>query len=132
MRAMRWIIVIFLALLAGCSSAGNLGFVMRSSADPIAVLKSGTNFEELGFAEGKACRHFVLAIIPWGDSDFQTAVDDALAKSGGDALVNVTTASSLYGFIPIYNVYSFTCTRVKGTAIKFIKEERTSQEKAQE
>jgi hypothetical protein len=132
MRAMRWVIVIALALLAGCSSAGNLGFVMRSSADPISILKSGTNFEELGFTEGKACRHFVLAIIPWGDSNFQTAVDDALVRSGGDALVNVTTESSLYGFIPIYNVYSFTCTRVKGIAIKFIKEERTALEKAQE
>jgi len=129
---MRWVIVIALALLAGCSSAGNLGFVMRSSADPISILKAKTNFEELGFAEGKACRHFVLAIIPWGDSNFQTAVDDALVRSGGDALVNVTTESSLYGFIPIYNVYSFTCTRVKGIAIKFIKEERTALEKAQE
>jgi len=126
MRAMTWIVLISLALLAGCSSAGNLGFVMRSSADPISILKAGTKFEELGFAKGKACRHFALALIPWGDSDFQTAVDDALAKSGGDALVNVTTESSLYGFIPLYNVYSFTCTHVKGTAIQFIKEEHSA------
>jgi hypothetical protein len=42
-----------------------------------------------------------------------------LASSGGDALVNVSTATSLYGFVPVYNVFSFTCTTVKGTAIKF-------------
>jgi hypothetical protein len=126
MRAMTLFVITFLILLAGCSSAGNLGLVMRSSADPISILKSGTHFEELGFTEGKACRHFVLAIIPWGNSDFQKAVDEALVRSGGDALVNVTTESSLYGFIPIYNVYSFTCTRVKGTAIKFITDQKTA------
>ena len=122
MKAPKWITIILLVLLAGCSTAGNLGIVIRSSADPISILKAANKFEELGFVEGKACRHFVLALIPWGNSDFQTAVDDALVQNGGDALVNVTTESSLYGFIPIYNVYSFTCTRVKGTAIKFIKE----------
>lgn len=129
MRERHWMVIISLAFLTGCSSVGNLGIVVKSSADPIAILKSGKNFEELGFAEGKACRHFVLAIIPWGNSDFQKAVDEALVGTGGDALVNVTTESSLYGFIPIYNVYSFTCTRVKGIVIKFIKEEQTSQEK---
>ena len=77
-----------MVLLAGCSTAGNLGIVIRSSADPISILKAANKFEELGFVEGKACRHFVLALIPWGNSDFQTAVDDALVQNGGDALVN--------------------------------------------
>jgi hypothetical protein len=132
MRAMTWIVLISLILLAGCSSSGSIGIVVKTSADPISILKTGNKFEELGFAKGKACRHFALALIPWGDSDFQTAVDDALAKSGGDALVNVATESSHYGFIPIYNVYSFTCTRVKGTAIKFIKEERPARVKGEQ
>ena len=30
-----------------------------------------------------------------------------------------TVSSSLYGFIPIYNVYSFTCTSVSGIAVKY-------------
>lgn len=47
------------------------------------------------------------------------AVDKALEATGGDALLNVSAESSLYGFIPIYNVYTFTCTTVRGTAIKF-------------
>ena len=74
--------------------------------------------KDLGPAEGQACRYFIIAVVPWGNSDVQTAVDKALAPSGGDALVNVTTSTSLYGFIPVYNVLSFTCTTVKGTAIK--------------
>jgi hypothetical protein len=120
MKAMTGIGMICLILLTGCSSTGNLGVVVRSSADPISILRTGNNFQDLGFTEGQACRHFFLAIIPWGNSDFQKAVDIALERTGGDALVNVTTESSLYGFIPIYNVYSFTCTTVKGTAIKLL------------
>jgi hypothetical protein len=58
-------------------------------------------------------------VVPWGNSDIQKAVDEALHTSGGDALVNVTTATSLYGIFPIYNLFSFTCTTVKGTAVKF-------------
>jgi hypothetical protein len=48
-----------------------------------------------------------------------TAVDEALEKSGGDALLNATVSSSLFGFIPYYNLFAFTCTSVKGTAIRF-------------
>lgn len=106
-------------VLAGCSTTGNLGIVTRSTANPSALLTERTSFKEIGPAEGKACRHFFLAIIPSGQSDVAAAVDKALAATGGDALINVSTESSLYGFIPIYNVYSYTCTIVRGTAIKF-------------
>ncbi|MEO5955790.1 MAG: hypothetical protein ABIR36_08910 [Nitrospiraceae bacterium] len=106
-------------IITGCSSSGTLGIVTRSTADAGGLLKAGRSFQDLGPAEGTACRHFVLAIIPWGDSTFSTAVDNALQQKGGDALINVTVTSSLYGFIPIYNVYSFTCTEVKGVAVKF-------------
>ena len=106
-------------VIAGCSSSGTLGIVTRSTADAGGLLKAGRGFQDLGPAEGTACRHFVLAIIPWGDSTFSTAVDNALQQKGGDALINVTVTSSLYGFIPLYNIYSFTCTEVKGIAIKF-------------
>ncbi|MCA9468013.1 MAG: hypothetical protein KC643_21575 [Nitrospira sp.] len=118
---MRNGMLIFLAFIffAGCSTAGRLGIVTKSSADPSSLLKNSQGYEELGPTEGKACRYFLLAIIPWGNSDFEKAVNIALEKTGGDALLNVTAESSLYGFIPIYNVFSFTCTTVKGTAIKF-------------
>jgi hypothetical protein len=106
-------------VVTGCSSSGTLGIVTRSTADASGLLKSGRSFQDLGPAEGSACRHFVLAIIPWGDSAFSTAVENALQQKRADALINVTVTSSLYGFIPIYNVYSFTCTEVKGIAVKF-------------
>ncbi len=119
MGRFRWLIVASALLVGGCSSSGTLGIVTLSSADPASLIKSGRPFKELGPAEGQACRHFVLAIIPWGQGDFAHAVDQALGQKGGDALLNVSVETSLYGFIPIYNVYSFTCTTVKGIAIKF-------------
>jgi hypothetical protein len=109
-------LLVLAMMLVGCTSVGHLGIVTRASANNADRLKSGVEFEELGPAEGSACRHFVIAVIPFGDS---TSVDDALAQRGGDALVNVTVSSSLYGFVPIYNVYSFTCTSVQGVAVKF-------------
>lgn len=111
-------LVLFL-LSVGCTSVGNLGIVTRASANNADILKSGVAFEELGAAEASACRHFVLALIPFGNSSFSKAVNDALAPRAGDALINVTVSTSLYGFFPLYNVYSFTCTSVQGVAVKF-------------
>jgi hypothetical protein len=118
-RALFLSFLLMTLVVTGCSSSGTLGIVTRSSADAGELLKSGRSYQDLGLAEGSACRHFVLAIIPWGDSTFSAAVEDALQKKSGDALINVTVTSSLYGFIPIYNVYSYTCTEVKGVAVKF-------------
>src|SRR5688572_17278201 len=119
MRHFLCVLVASTLCLAGCSSSGTLGIVTRSAADPASLLKSGRTFQELGPVEGQACRHFVLAIIPWGEADFAKAVEKALVERGGDALLNVSVETSLYGFVPIYNVYSFTCTTVKGVAVKF-------------
>lgn len=118
-RALFLSFALLTLVVTGCSSSGTLGIVTRSSADAGGLLKSGRAFQDLGPAEGSACRHFLLAIIPWGDSTLSTAVDNALQQKGGDALINVSVTSSLYGFIPLYNVYSFTCTEVKGVAVKF-------------
>ena len=104
--------------LAGCVSVGSLGVITKSSVDLASLLKTAHSVKDLGPAQGQAGRFFVIAVVPFGNSDVQTAVDKALAPTGGDALVNVTTSSSLYGFIPVYNVLSFTCTSVKGTAVK--------------
>ena len=117
-RRLCFMLVLFL-MSVGCTSVGNLGIVTRPSSSNAERLKAGVAFEELGPAEGSACRHFVIAVIPFGDSSFSKAVEDALAQRGGDALINVTVSSSLYGFVPIYNVYSFTCTSVQGMAVKF-------------
>ena len=112
-------LIVLVIFLAGCTSTGTLGIIAKSSANPAKLLQSAQDFEELGLTEGEACRHFVLAIIPFGNSNLEEAVNKALEKTGGDALINVSTTSTLYGFIPFYNVYSYTCTTVRGIAIKF-------------
>jgi len=115
------LILTALVLSFGCTSVGTLGIVTKSTGDPGAVLRNGQSYKELGAVEGKACRFFALAVVPWGDATLSTAVDDALAKVNGEALINVTVSNSLYGFVPIYNIFAFTCTEVKGIAISFDK-----------
>ena len=115
----KLLLLLVVIFLAGCSSTGSLGMVVKSTLDPGALLTKQTPFREIGPAEGEACRFFILAVLPFGSSDFAAATDEALAKSGGDALLNVSVTSSLYGFIPIYNLFTYTCTNVKGIAVKF-------------
>ena len=114
-----FLLLLVVMLITGCTSVGTLGLVTKSSGDPCSLLKKSRSYKELGPTEGEACRFFLLAVLPFGDSTFSTEVNDALTKTGGDALLNVSVSSSLYGLIPIYNVLSFTCTTVKGIAIKF-------------
>jgi hypothetical protein len=114
-------LLVTMLLLAGCTTTGNLGLVTKSTGDPGALLRNSQSYKELGLVEGEACRFFFLAILPWGDSSFSTAVDQALGTVGGDALMNVSVSSSLYGFIPIYNIFTYTCTNIRGIAIKFEK-----------
>lgn len=117
---MIMILILLVSFLAGCTSVGTVGMVTKSSAEPVAILKNGQAYKELGTAQGEACRFFLLGIFPWGDATMSAAVDDALSKVGGDAMVNVTVSNSLYGLLPVfYNVFSYTCTDVKGIAVKF-------------
>ena len=106
-------------LMAGCSSTGNLGLISKSAADPGSLVTSGRNYKEIGPANGQACRYILVGIIPWGDSTASAAIADALGKTGGDALLNVSVTSNLYSLIPIYNVFCWTCTSVEGISIKY-------------
>ena len=112
-------LLFFMLLITACASTGNLGVVTKSQADPASLLTSSRGFNEIGTARGKACRFFLVGIIPWGDSTVTQAIDNAL-EGGGDALINVSVTSSLYGFVPIYNIFCFTCTEVEGIAIEFV------------
>ncbi|MCA9468519.1 MAG: hypothetical protein KC643_24185, partial [Nitrospira sp.] len=71
MRATAWMVIALLLSLAGCVSVGNLGLVTKSGLNPISILQTETKFQELGPTKARACRHFLLAVIPWGDSDIQ-------------------------------------------------------------
>ena len=112
------ILALVISIFASCSSTGNMGIATRSQANPGSLLTSSQSFKEIGPAKGKACRYFILGIIPTGDSTVTKAIDNALSE-GGDALVNISVTSSLYGFLPIYNIFSYTCTEVEGIAIEF-------------
>ena len=118
---MKKTIFLLLAVLfiANCSSTGNLGMVTKSQANPSSLLSSSQSFKEIGPVNGEACRFFLLGVAPFGDSTFSQAIDKAL-ENGGDALINISVTSSLYGFVPIYNIFCFTCTDVEGIAIKFV------------
>ena len=120
-RIITYALVLPMALSVGpaaCVSTGTLGLVAKSGADPGRILREAHTYQELGHAEGQGCRFFVIDLIPFGDSTLSTALDHALEKKGGNALVNVSTSTSLYGFVPIWNILSFTCTTIQGTAIK--------------
>jgi hypothetical protein len=105
--------------IASCSSTGNLGMVTKSQVNPSSLLSSPHSFKEIGLVNGHACRFFLLGVAPWGDSTFSQAIDNAL-ENGGDALINISVTSSLYGFVPIYNIFCYTCTEVEGIAIEFV------------
>ncbi|MBK8174194.1 MAG: hypothetical protein IPK66_02510 [Rhodospirillales bacterium] len=105
--------------LAGCETSSQIGIITRPSADPGAVLRDPQPYRQLGMTKGRSCRYFLLAIIPWGDGTVTQALDDALTPVGGDALINVLVTSSLYTFIPYFNVFSFGCTTVEGVAVSF-------------
>jgi hypothetical protein len=118
-------IVLTALILGGCSSTGNLGMATKSMADPGSLVTSAGGYKEVGPAKGEACRYILLGIIPWGDSTATKAITAALEQSGGDALINASVTSSLYTFVPIYNVFCFTCTSVEGIAIKFESQVKT-------
>jgi hypothetical protein len=106
-------------VLSGCSSTANLGLITKSSAKPSDIIEKQHLVREIGPAKGQVCRGFFAGLIPFGNSNLPKAVDKALIETGGDALVNVSVTTSLYGFMPIaYNVISFTCTTVEGVAIR--------------
>jgi hypothetical protein len=111
--------VVLLVVVAACSSVDQVGMITLPSADPGSLLTKPVAYQTLGVAEGKACRYFAIGLIPWGNSTAGAALEKALASTGGNAMLNASIQTDLYGFIPIYNVFNFTCTTVRGTAIRF-------------
>jgi len=110
--------VLMSGLGLGCASTTSHGLITRQMANPGDLLTSAHPYQEIGPTEGRSCRFFLVAIVPWGDSTTGAALEKALAGAGGNALLNASVTTSLYGFVPIYNVLSFTCTTVRGVAIQ--------------
>src|SRR6185295_7574188 len=95
--------------LAGCASVGSVGLMVKSTANPAELARSAS-YQDLGPAEADSCRYLIIGVIPYGNADPGYVLDKALAGKGADALLNVSTSNSHYGFVPIYNVFSITCT----------------------
>ncbi|MDA8059160.1 MAG: hypothetical protein ACYCXP_05350 [Leptospirillum sp.] len=112
-----------MVFLSACTSTGSLGLISNSETETDLGPHDSHRFHRVGSEiTGTACRHFILGIIPWGDSDVETALRHALhahPSLKADGLVHVTTETSLYGFFPLYDVYTLTCTTVKGIPIRF-------------
>lgn len=110
-------------LLAGCTSTGSLGILSNSESEADLGPHDDHTFHRVGSEiSGKACRHFILGILPIGNSDIESAMRNALSthpELKADGLVHVATQSTLYGFLPLYNVYTVTCTTVRGVPIRF-------------
>lgn len=74
-------------------------------------------FETIGPTEGISCQSSLGWIRTEGKgTDIQFAIDDALEKVEGDALINMTVD---YERLMVFLIISKQCTKVKGTAIKF-------------
>jgi len=53
-------------------------------------------YKVLGHAEGKSGYFSLLAVLPFGHPDYNTAIQNAVSKySGGTALINVRSYSSV-------------------------------------
>lgn len=109
--------LVLVTLLCGCRTTRSMSIIARERVNASELLGTALEYEDLGRVRGGACRFFVLNLIPFGDSTPAAALEDALEKVGGDAMIDVLVSTSLYGLAPIYNLLSFTCTSMTGTAI---------------
>jgi hypothetical protein len=88
--------------------------------NPIAMMPSTKplapgSFQELGPVEETDCLWYLFSIIPvTTGNNMQGAMADAIKKSGGDALVQVTAETYYQNFI----VISRYCTIIQGVAVK--------------
>ena len=127
MKSLRSLVTLSLLsltlLAAGCTSTGTLGLLTNNETETDLGPHDSHLFHRVGSPiEGRACRHFILGVVPWGDSDLESAMRNAFQKNPelhADGLVHVATSTSLYNFFPLYNVYTLTCTTVRGTPIRF-------------
>lgn len=111
-------LIALLLAVSGCSTTSHMGVVSAPGSNPEAMLGNANDYERVGPVSGRACRFFALGVFPWGDSTPGAAVNKALSDSEADAVIDASATTSLYGFLPIYQVLSYTCTTVRGTGVR--------------
>lgn len=110
---MKFFVAMCILVLAGCAVTP-LG--LTDSSTPL----EGTNgqhrpYQVLGKAEGSQGYFSLFGLIPFGSNDFRAAMDDAVKKLNGDALVNVR-----YWYrVSNYFVGTYASIEVEGDVIKF-------------
>lgn len=110
---MKKIILILLSLF--------LAALLGSCVSPVGLTSSSTPLqgkiieENLGASEGSHGSVAVLGLYSIGRPDIDIAIDEAVKKKGGDALINVR----LYESTSYFLLFSYTKVIVKGDVIRF-------------
>jgi len=97
--------------LAGCT-------VYLPTPPGMSSTEVSPNVQIVGTVEGESQSSNVFGFGPFGDHSLRAALQDALSKRGGDALINVSIDQSSTSFGPFYRVNR---TMVMGTAVKYMK-----------
>lgn len=107
------ILTVLILSIAGCSTSP---VCVTSSVTP---MSGKTVSENMGRCEGSDTAWSFLGLFMIGRPDLDVAIKDALARSGGDTLVNVRCyETSRYFFL-----FSLTTVTVEGEAVKFSPDE---------
>jgi hypothetical protein len=102
-------------------SSLSLAVLLGSCVSPIGLTSSSTPLqgkiieENLGASEGGHGSVAVLGLYSIGRPDIDIAIDEAVKKKGGDALINVRLYESTSYFV----LFSYTKVIVKGEVIRF-------------
>ena len=102
-------------------SSLSLAVLLGSCVSPIGLTSSSTPLqgkiieENLGASEGSHGSVAVLGLYSIGRPDIVIAIDEAVKKKGGDALINVRLYESTSYFV----LFSYTKVIVKGEVIRF-------------
>ncbi|MDR3610001.1 MAG: hypothetical protein P4L27_05530 [Ignavibacteriaceae bacterium] len=104
---------VFALLISGCSV---IPLGLSDSSTPLNN-SDGTHrqYEVLGKAEGTQGYFTLFSLIPFGSPDFSVAINDAVKKFDGDALINVR-----YWYrVSDYLIGTYSSIEVEGDVIKF-------------
>ena len=97
--------------LAGCT-------IFMPTPPQMASTEISPNVQVVGTVEGEARSSYVLGFGPYGENSLKAAIQDALSKRGGDALINVSIDQATTNYLGFYTIRR---TLVMGTAVKFSK-----------
>lgn len=105
------LLICSLVMLAGCT-------IFMPTPPHMSSTEIGPNVQVVGTVEGESRTTYILGFGPYGDNSLKAAIQDALSKRGGDALINVSIDQVTFEVLGFYTRRS---TMVMGTAVKYPK-----------